>query len=394
MSAYASVDQVQTQYFTFAEDEPFLMSSGASLSPVTLAYQTYGDLNAERSNAILICHALSGSQQAAGTSATDPGELGWWYECIGPGKAFDTEKYFVICSNVIGGCFGSSGPTTLDPKTGKPYGLTFPVVTIADMVEAQVQLINHLGISQLLSIGGGSMGGMQVLQWTSRYPERVRSAIPIATTARHSPLQIAFDAVGREAILRDPNWQNGDYYGSLERPDAGLAVARMIGHITYLSDSSMHRKFGRRLQDRERFGYEFLNTDFEVESYLQHNGNKFPAKFDANSYLYVTKAMDYFDLSHETGRLADAFRHALDIRFLVVSFTSDWLYPSYQSKDLVKALSALGINATYVDVKSVWGHDAFLLETNTMTELIASFLGRLSRELAIELPSAFQPVAA
>ena len=394
MSAYASVEQVHTQYFTFAEDAPFQMSSGATLSPVTLAYQTYGALNADCSNAVLICHALSGSQQAAGTSAADPGEIGWWYDCIGPGKAFNTEKYFVICSNVIGGCFGSSGPTTVNPETGQPYGLSFPVVTISDMVDAQVRLIDHLGIAQLLCVSGGSMGGMQVLQWTSKYPERLRSAIPIATTARHSPLQIAFDAVGREAILRDPHWQNGAYYDSPHRPDAGLAVARMIGHITYLSDSSMHSKFGRRLQDRERFGYEFLNTDFQVESYLQHNGNKFPARFDANSYLYVTKAMDYFDLSHETGRLADAFRHAAEVRFLVVSFTSDWLYPSYQSKELVRALSTLGINATYVDVKSVWGHDAFLLETSTMTELIANFLGRLSRELAIAPPLAYQALTA
>ncbi len=389
MSAYASVEQVHTRYFTFAEDIPFRMSSGATLSPVTLAYQTYGALNADRSNAVLICHALSGSQQAAGTSATDPDEIGWWYDCIGPGKAFDTAKYFVICSNVIGGCFGSSGPTTINPETGRPYGLAFPVVTIADMVDAQVRLVDHLGIDRLLCVSGGSMGGMQVLQWASKYPERLRTAIPIATTARHSPLQIAFDAVGREAILRDPHWQNGSYYDSPHHPDAGLAVARMIGHITYLSDSSMHSKFGRRLQDREKFGYEFLNTDFQVESYLQHNGNKFPTRFDANSYLYVTKAMDYFDLSHETGRLADAFRHATAVHFLIVSFTSDWLYPSYQSKELVKALSTLGINATYVDVKSVWGHDAFLLETTTMTELIANFLGRLSRELAIALPAAY-----
>jgi len=398
MSTYASVEQVCTQYFTFAEDVPFQMSSGATLSPVTLAYQTYGELNPDHSNAILVCHALSGSQQAAGTSAADPKEIGWWYDCIGPGKAFDTEKYFVVCSNVIGGCFGSSGPTSINPKTGQPYGLSFPIVTIEDMVDAQIRLVDHLGIDQLLCVSGGSMGGMQALQWVAKYPQRLRAAIPIATTARHSPLQIAFNAVGREAILRDPHWREGDYYNSSDHPDAGLAVARMIGHITYLSDSSMHSKFGRRLQDREIFGYEVFNTDFEVESYLRYNGNKFPARFDANSYLYVTKAMDYFDLSHETGRLADAFRHAAevaaDVSFLIVSFTSDWLYPSYQSKELVRALSTLGINATYVDVKSVWGHDAFLLETATMTELIANFLGRLHRELAIAPPRAYRALAA
>lgn len=394
MSDFASVDGTETQYFTFAERKPFQLASGASLSPVQLAYHTYGALNSDRSNAILICHALSGSQHAAGVASNKSGDLGWWYDCIGPGRAFDTEKYFVICSNVLGGCFGSSGPSSLNPETGKPYGLSFPVVTIADMVEAQTRLIDHLGIDRLLCASGGSMGGMQVLQWVSKHPHRLRSAIPLATTAQHSPLQIAFDAVGREAIFRDPHWREGDYYDSPQRPDAGLAVARMIGHITYLSDSSMHSKFGRKLQDREQFGFEFLNTDFQVESYLQYNGNKFPDRFDANSYLYVTKAMDYFDLAHETGRLADAFRQATDVRFLVVSFTSDWLYPSYQSKDLVKALSALDINTTYVDVKSVWGHDAFLLETQTMKELISSFLGRLDIELQIEPPDPALPAAA
>lgn len=383
-----SVEQVSTQYFTFAQSEPFALASGETLSPVTLAYQTYGYLNEDRSNAILVCHALSGSQHAAGTLAGQPGVLGWWYDCIGPGKAFDTNRFFVICSNVIGGCYGSTGPASLNPRTGKPYGLDFPVVTIADMVDAQVRLIDHLGIEQLLCVSGGSMGGMQVLQWTSRYAQRLRTAIPIATTARHSPQQIAFDAVGREAIFRDPNWRNGNYYDQDRKPHSGLAVARMIGHITYLSDQSMHHKFGRRLQARERYGYEFQGTDFAVESYLQYNSNKFTDRFDANSYLYVTKAMDYFDLSHETGRLADAFRHATRIQFLVVSFTSDWLYPSYQSKELVRALNTLGINVTYVDVESVWGHDAFLLETNTMAELIRNFLKRLVTALELPMPVA------
>ena len=386
MNISQPLDNVTDQFFTFAEGEPFPLDSGEILSPVTLAYHTYGQLNADHSNAILICHALSGSQHAAGTRKDRPGEMGWWFDCIGPGKAFDTNRFFVICSNVLGGCYGSSGPISHNPATGQPYGLDFPVVTIGDMVNAQCHLIDHLGIDQLLCISGGSMGGMQVLQWASQYPDRMRAAIPIATTARHSPQQIAFDAVGREAILRDPHWHQGSYYAQPQKPDAGLAVARMIGHITYLSDTSMHSKFGRRLQERERYGYEFLETDFEVESYLQYNGNKFTDRFDANSYLYVTKAMDYFDLSRETGRIADAFRRAVDLDFLVVSFTSDWLYPSYQSRELVKALNALGINVTYLDVQSVWGHDAFLLETATMTELIRNYLKRLVNTWDIATP--------
>lgn len=388
-----ALDRVSTQYLTFAEDRPFQLDSGESISPVTVAYQTYGRLNRDRSNAILICHALSGSQHAAGILADNPSEMGWWFDCIGPGKAFDTNRFFVICSNVLGGCYGSTGPTSINPRTGQPYALAFPVVTIADMVEAQRHLVDHLGIERLLCVSGGSMGGMQVLQWAARYPERMVAAIPIATTAQHSPQQIAFDAVGREAILRDPHWRRGDYYGQPDKPHAGLAVARMIGHITYLSDRSMQDKFGRRLQARERFGYEFLETDFAIESYLQYNGNKFTDRFDANSYLYVTKAMDYFDLSRETGRLADAFRNALDLQFLVISFTSDWLYPSYQSRDLVRALNVLGINVTYLDVESVWGHDAFLLEVKTMTELIRNYLKRLVATADIQTP-AMEPVTA
>ncbi len=387
MNTPQALDHVTDRFFTFAEDTPFALDSGETLAPVTLAYQTYGQLNADRNNAILVCHALSGSQHAAGIHKDRPNEMGWWFDCIGPGKAFDTNRFFVICSNVLGGCYGSSGPVSLNPVTDQPYGLDFPVVTIGDMVNAQRHLLDHLGIDRLLCVSGGSMGGMQVLQWASRYPERLRAAIPIATTARHSPQQIAFDAVGREAILRDPHWHQGSYYDQPRKPDAGLAVARMIGHITYLSDTSMHSKFGRRLQARERYGYEFLDTDFEVESYLQYNGNKFTHRFDANSYLYVTKAMDYFDLGRETGRIADAFRQAVDLDFLVVSFTSDWLYPSYQSRELVKALHALGINVTYVDVQSVWGHDAFLLETATMTELIRNYLKRLTNLWDIALPA-------
>lgn len=375
-----SVGLVQTQTFTFAQDEPFALESGATLSPVTLAYEAYGRLNADRSNAILICHALSGGAHAAGYLAPDDAQPGWWDDCIGPGKAFDTDRYFVLCSNVLGSCYGSSGPSSVDPATGQPYGLHFPVVTIGDMVRAQVKLLDHLGIERLLAVAGGSMGGMQVLEWAAHHPQRVRAAIPIATTARHSPMLIAFGEVGRQAIYADPAWNQGDYYRNGRRPDAGLSVARMVGHITYLSEQSMHEKFGRRLQGRERYGYEF-QTEFEIESYLKHNGDKFTRRFDANSYLYVTKALDYFDpAGQQGGSLAAAFENATDTAFLVISFTSDWLYPSYHSKELVRALTAAGCDVTYLDIESSWGHDAFLVEVETMTRLLGSFLGRLRSE--------------
>lgn len=392
----SSIGIVEEQYFTFAQGEPFRLESGATLSPITLCYETYGALNAEHSNAVLILHALSGSAHAAGyhpedspslAGLTDSGVVkpGWWDECIGPGKAFDTDRYFVICSNVLGGCYGSTGPASLNPQTGQPYGLGFPVVTIGDMVRAQVALIDHLGIDQLLCVAGGSMGGMQVLEWAARHPYRVKAAIPLATTARHSPMLIALSEVGRQAIYADPKWNHGNYYAQGQKPDAGLAVARMIGHITYLSEESMQTKFGRRLQERERFGYDFA-SEFQVESYLKYNGNNFTRRFDANSYLYITKAMDYFDLSERTGSLAAAFADSAAVKFLVVSFTSDWLYPSYHSKDLVRALTAAGADVTYLDIQSTWGHDAFLLEVETMTELLGSFLGRLAREESVALP--------
>jgi len=359
------------------------LDSGETLGPITLAYETYGTLNAERSNAILICHALSGDAHAAGLSPD--GKVGWWDDCIGPGKAFDTNKYFVVCSNVIGGCQGSTGPSSINPRTGKPYALGFPVITIADMVRAQRHLIDHLGIEKLLAIAGGSMGGMQVLQWTVSYPERVRAALPLATTARHSPMLIAFSEVGRQAIFADPNWRGGNYYDDGARPNTGLALARMIGHITYLSEESMHQKFGRRLQGRENYGYDFC-TEFAVESYLHYKGNRFTERFDANSYLYITKAMDYFDLANGHGSLAQAFARSAEIMYLVVSFTSDWLYPSYHSKELVSALTAIGADVTYCNLQSTWGHDAFLLEVETMTRLIADFLERVVAHHHILLP--------
>ncbi len=385
MTREQSVGIVTTQYFTFAEDEPMRLESGASLGPITLAYETYGTLNRDRSNAILIVHALSGGAHAAGYHSVDDQKPGWWDDSIGPGKAFDTDRFFVICTNVIGGCYGSTGPASIDPATGKPYGLNFPVVTIGDMVKAQVKLIDYLGIDRLLSVAGGSMGGMQVLEWAAHHPERVIAAIPLATTAYHSPMLIAFSEVGRQAIYADPAWNNGDYYDNGKKPDAGLAVARMVGHITYLSEESMHQKFGRRLQGLERYGYEF-QTEFAVESYLKYNGNNFTRRFDANSYLYVTKAMDYFDLSQPTGSVAAAFANSTQIKYLVVSFTSDWLYPSYHSKKLVGALMAVGADVTYLDIQSSWGHDAFLLEVETMTKLIHSFIARLVHEEGIDVP--------
>jgi homoserine O-acetyltransferase len=380
---------VEPQFYTFAEDEPFELESGATLGPVTLAYETYGRLNARGTNAILVLHALSGGAHAAGLD--EQGRIGWWDDCIGPGKAFDTNRFFVICSNVIGGCYGSTGPGSTNPATGQPYALGFPVVTIGDMVRAQARLVEHLGIGKLLTVSGGSMGGMQALEWAAHHPDRVASAIPLATTARSSPMLIAFSEVGRQAIYADPNWKLGNYYANGSRPDAGLAVARMVGHITYLSEQSMHQKFGRRLQGREQFGYEF-ETEFQIESYLKHKGLAFTHRFDANSYLYITKALDYFDLAHcgdctdgeLTGGLAAAFEDATRVKFMVVSFTSDWLYPSYHSKELVSALTAAGADVTYLDIQSTWGHDAFLLEVDTMTYLIGSFMERLAREEGVE----------
>ncbi len=380
-----SVGLVKAQFFTFAKDEPFALESGASLRPVTIAYETYGTLNAARTNAILISHALSGGAHAAGFHSPQDEQPGWWDECIGPGKAFDTDRYFVICTNVLGSCYGSTGPSSINPATGSPYALHFPVVTVGDMVRAQIKLIDSLGIERLLCVAGGSMGGMQVLEWAAHHPTRLVAAIPVATTAQHSPMLIAFSEVGRQAIYADPSWQNGDYYAGGRRPDAGLAVARMVGHITYLSEESMHQKFGRRLRNLEQYGYEF-QTEFEIESYLKYNGDKFTRRFDANSYLYITKAMDYFDLSQATGSLAAAFVNSVDLKYLVISFTSDWLYPSYHSKRLVTALHAVGADVTYLDLQSTWGHDAFLLEVETMTNLLGSFLDRIAHEAHVLPP--------
>jgi homoserine O-acetyltransferase len=356
----------------------FLLESEAELDGFVLAYETYGELSKEKDNAILICHALSGDSHAAGYYAGDE-KPGWWEDMIGPGRAFDTDKYFIVCSNVLGGCKGSTGPGSANPKTGDPFRLDFPVVTIGDMVHAQALLMEYLGISCILCAAGGSMGGMQALQWCISYPDRIRSCIPIATTYRHSPLQIAFDEVGRQSIMADPKWEGGNYPEG-GGPDAGLAVARMIGHITYMSDRSMERKFGRQLKKKE-YGYVFTQ-EFEVEGYLRYRGDSFIQRFDANSYLYITKAMDYFDLQKDRS-LAQAFSHVKGMNFLVIAFSSDWLYPPYQSKEVVKALKMNGLDVTYCEISSDYGHDAFLIEFEEETILIKHFLEKVQRKSGI-----------
>ncbi len=369
-------EHVVTKYYKMPEDEKFILESGVKLPELKIAYETYGELNKEKTNAVLICHALSGDAHASGyhSEAKKPG---WWDPMIGPGKAFDTDKYFVICSNVIGGCKGSSGPNSINPDTGKPYGLSFPIVSIRDMANAQKKLIDFFGIEKLLSICGGSMGGMQALQMTLDYSENVISCIPIATAHKHSAQQIAFDEVGRQAIMADPAWNGGDYYNS-EHPVRGLAVARMVGHVTYMSDESMNQKFGRMLK-KKKLGYEF-STEFEVEGYLRYRGDNFVKRFDANSYLYMTKAMDYFDLQKDK-KLAHVFKD-LKARFLVIAFSSDWLYPPSQSKDIVRALKMNGIDVTYCEISSNHGHDAFLLEFDEETKLIKHFLQKTFKKAA------------
>ncbi len=370
MNKNGSVGVVQTRSFTFAEPpDELVLESERTLGPVTLAYETYGKLNRDKTNAILVAHALSGDAHAAGFHEGDSAP-GWWDVMIGPGKAFDTDRYFVICSNVIGGCKGSTGPSSTNSRTGKPYGLDFPVITIADMVEAQRHLVDHLGIEKLLCVTGGSMGGMQALQWVASYGERVRSAIPIATTLKHSPQQIAFDEVVRQSIMADPAWRQGEYYDH-GQPEKGLAVARMIGHITFMSDQSMEEKFSRKLKNGQ-YSFDFA-ADFEVEGYLRKRGDHFVRRFDANSYLYITKAMDYFDLSG--GRLIPNGK-VLSTRFLVISFKSDWLYPSYQSQEIVRELKMKQADATYCELPSTYGHDAFLLEVEEQTTLIRHFLDK------------------
>jgi homoserine O-acetyltransferase/O-succinyltransferase len=386
---------VATQFFTFGDlSKPMRLESGGSLGPITLAYETYGQLAPDGGNAILALHALSGDAHAAGWSL-DPSAasavdgvgaeekgirpragLGWWDGMIGPGKAFDTRKYFVISSNIIGGCRGSTGPSSVDPATGRPYGSSFPMVTVADMVKAQRELLRHLGVERLLAVTGGSLGGNQALQWAVAYPEMVLGCIPIATCAKLTAQGIAFNEIGRQAIMADPNWRGGDYYDG-PAPERGLAIARMIGHVTYLSEYSMEAKFGRRLSGKDSYSYDY-SAEFEVENYLRHQAATFVGRFDANSYLVITRAIDYFDLAAAfgNGSLDKALRD-VPASFLVISFSSDWLYPPHQSQAIVAALEANGGNVRYHNLRSTYGHDAFLLKEARQTKLISAWLRRL-----------------
>lgn len=363
----------------FRLQTPLELDCGRKLKEVNIRYETAGTLNADGSNAILVTHALTGDAHVCGKHSPEDRKSGWWDDMIGPGKGIDTNKYFVICSNVLGGCSGTTGPLSIDPDTGEAYNLNFPVITVADMVRAQKALVDHLGIKKLLAVVGGSMGGMQVLEWAVAYPEMMKCVIPIATTSRMSAQGIAFDWIGREAIQSDPQWRNGDYKKFSENPARGLGVARMIAHITYLSDESMTRKFGRNLQDKESYSFNF-DFDFAVESYLNYQGRKFVERFDANSYCYITRATDYFDLSaHAKGDLVKALEH-VKADFLVVSFSSDWLFPPADSHELVRALLRNRKKVSYSNVISGYGHDAFLLEVDTLSKMIRDFLANQMRE--------------
>ena len=361
----------------FGTDEPLPLDAGAVLAPWQIAYQSYGTLNAARSNAVLVCHALTGDQHVANAHPVT-GKPGWWDTLVGPDLPLDTERYFVICANVVGGCMGTTGPASTNPETGRPWGTDFPLVTIRDMVRSQAMLLDRLGIESLFCVIGGSMGGMQVQHWAASYPDRVFAAMPVATGARHSAQNIAFHEVGRQAVMADPDWRGGRYYEHGVRPRKGLAVARMGGHITYLSETALHRKFGRRFQDREAPTFTF-DADFQIESYLRHQGITFVERFDANSYLYVTRAMDYFDLAADHGgRLADAFA-GTKTRFCLVSFTSDWLFPTSESREVVHALNAAGASVSFVEIETDRGHDAFLLDEPELFAAMDGFLRSAGR---------------
>ena len=380
-AALREADEPHSKVVRFPDTQPLAMDAGVLLAPLTIAYQTYGELNAAKSNAVLICHALTGDQHVANVHPVT-GKPGWWETMVGPGRPIDTDRYFVICSNVVGGCMGTTGPASTNPATGKPYGLDLPVVTIRDMVRAQAMLVDHFGIDQLFCVAGGSMGGMQVLQWAASYPERVFCALPIATATRHSSQNIAFHEVGRQAVMADPEWAGGRYFERGLQPTKGLAVARMAAHITYMSDEALHRKFGRKLQNRSAPTFSF-DADFQIESYLRHQGSTFVERFDANSYLYVTRAMDYFDLADDyDGVLARAFT-GTKTRFCVVSFTSDWLFPTSDSRAVIHALNASGASVSFVEVETDKGHDAFLLDVPDLIATTRGFLDSAARARGI-----------
>lgn len=368
----AGVGLVQPQTVTW--ETPLELDSGASLGPMTLSYETYGTLNEARDNAILILHALSGDAHAAGLHQPDDRKPGWWDVMIGPGRPLDTDRYFIICSNILGGCKGSTGPSSINPATGEPYGTDFPVITIGDMVRAQVRLIDHLQIDTLHAVVGGSMGGFQALEWATAYPERVRGALLLATTSRCSTQTIAWNAIGRNAIMSDPNWRDGNYYDH-EPPVQGLATARMLGHITYLSETSLEQKFGRKLQHHAEPQFT-LESEFAVESYLSYQGLSFNERFDANSYLYITKAMDYWDLPGRYGSLEHALERST-ADFLLLSFSSDWLFPPQESQVIADTLQQLGRNVTHVELPSSAGHDAFLVNHDLQAPHIEAFLDGL-----------------
>lgn len=374
-------DEPSSRVARFADERPLTLDSGVVLSPWQIAYETYGTLNAQKSNAVLVCHALTGDQYVASQNPVT-GKPGWWELVVGPGLPIDTDRFFVICANVLGGCMGTTGPASLNPQTGRVWGLDLPVVTIADMVRAQAALIDHLGIPDLFLVAGGSMGGMQVLQWASAYKDRVFAAVPLATSATHSAQNIAFYEVGRQAVMADPDWRGGRYLDAGVSPKKGLAVARMAAHITYMSEVSLHQKFGRRLQDRDRLGFGF-DGDFQIESYLRHQGASFVDRFDANSYLYVSRAMDYFDLAADHGGvLAEAFR-GTKTRFCVMSFTTDWAFPTRDSRTIVHALAAAGARVSFAEIDSDRGHDAFLLDEPEMHEILGGFIAAAARARGI-----------
>ena len=380
-ASFREIADPSSKVMKFGMGSPLKLDAGVDLAPFQIAYQTYGTLNADKSNAILVCHALTGDQHVANIHPVT-GKPGWWENMIGAGRIIDTDRYFVICANVIGGCMGSTGPASLNENTGKAWALDLPIITIADMVRAQAMLVEALGIEKLFLVMGGSMGGMQVLQWAAAYPDKVFAALPIATGARHSSQNIAFHEVGRQAVMADPDWREGRYLEAGVIPGKGLAVARMAAHITYLSDSALHRKFGRNLQDREALTFGF-DADFQIESYLRHQGSSFVDRFDANAYLYMTRAMDYFDMASEHGGvLANAFK-GTQTRFCVMSFTSDWLFPTSESRSVVHALNAAGASVSFVEIETDKGHDAFLLDEPEMVAAVRGFVGAAARARGI-----------